>query len=260
MSKRRLKLSIEYDGSDFWGWQIQSKTAERTVQGVLQAAFSRLPGEHSSLKAAGRTDAGVHALAMVAHLDTTTPIANHRLVRALNAHLPFDVRVLTLEPVADDFEAQYDCLYRRYLYRMRYYRDNLSGISLDRQRVLALFRPLASEAMQEAARHFEGEHDFAAFASQESRATLRTVYLCQLLRQDRDLELHIVADGFLRAMVRAIVGTLLKVGEGALSPASIPEILASKDRARAAENAPPHGLYFVEAGYQPWEKVSGKKD
>ncbi len=252
MNQRRLKLTLEYDGTDFLGWQIQAKTGERTVQAVLQAALAKLPGEHSSLKAAGRTDAGVHATAMVAHFDTTTSIPDENLLRAINAHLPFDVRVLELERVADQFEAQYDCLYRRYLYRMRYYREDRSGMSLDRFRVVPLFRPLDTRAMQKATQCLVGKHDFAAFATQESRDTVRTVYLCELNAQGRDLELQIAADGFLRNMVRAIVGTLIKIGEGSQSSESMQEILESKDRSKAGENALPQGLYFVEAGYTAW--------
>ncbi|MCA9840156.1 MAG: tRNA pseudouridine(38-40) synthase TruA [Trueperaceae bacterium] len=251
--KRRLKLTLEYDGSAFFGWQIQTKTGERTVQGVLQGALAKLPGEHSSLKAAGRTDAGVHALAMAAHFDTTTSIPDNRLLRALNANLPPDVRVLKLEPVSDTFEAQYDCLYRQYLYRMRYYRDDLSGMSLDRFRVLPLFRELDAEAMQAATTWLLGKHDFAAFATQETRATVREIYLCKLEITGRDLSLQIAADGFLRNMVRAVVGTLIKVGEGVFQPEDIKGILESKDRAQAGDNVPPQGLYFVKAGYDPWK-------
>ena len=135
---RRFKLTLEYDGTDFYGWQVQSRTGERTVQGVLQAAWRKLPGQHSSLKAAGRTDAGVHALAMTAHLDTDTPVEDSKLARALNAHLPPDVRVLDVERVPDTFEAQYSCLYRAYRYRMCLTRGDLSGTALERWRVLHL--------------------------------------------------------------------------------------------------------------------------
>lgn len=249
---RRLKLSLEYDGTHFYGWQVQAKTGERTVQGALQRAWAKLPGMHSVLKAAGRTDAGVHALAMVAHLDTDTPVADAALVRALNAHLPADVRVLKAEAVARSFEAQYDCRYRRYLYRMRLVREDAAGSALDRLRVLHLFRKVDVAAMQRAARHFEGIRDFSALATQEARSRERAVYLCHLESDGRDLSLHIAANGFLRGMVRAVVGTLLEVGEGKLPPDAVADVLASKDRARAGKNVPPHGLYFVEAGYEPW--------
>ena len=259
---RRLKLTLEYDGTDFFGWQVQARTGERTVQGVVQEAWAKLPGTHTSLRAAGRTDAGVHALAMVAHLDTDTPVEEADLTRALNAHLPPDVRVLNVVGVAPTFDAQYDCRYRRYLYRLRFTQKNAAGAALDRFRVLHLFQDMDVTAVQRAARHFEGMRDFSALATQETRSRERTVYLCRLdsdgsNNNSRDVTLHIAADGFLRGMVRAVVGTLLEVGTGRLTPDEVLEVLDSKDRARAGKNVPPHGLYFVEAGYEAWGLEDG---
>ncbi|MGL4608793.1 MAG: tRNA pseudouridine(38-40) synthase TruA [Trueperaceae bacterium] len=250
---RRIKLALEYDGTNFHGWQLQAKTLERTVQGVLLAALAKLPGEHKNLKAAGRTDAGVHAVAMVAHLDTTTPIPNEKLALALNAHLPEDVRVYRIENVNADFDAQFDCLYRRYVYKMKLARDYFQGTALERGKVLFLFQKLNVAKMQEAARLFEGTHDFTSLATQETRETTRTIYLCELEHKERELNLHIAADGFLRNMVRAVVGTLLEVGEGKLQPSDITRILNAKDRSQAGQNVPPYGLYFVAASYKPWE-------
>jgi tRNA pseudouridine38-40 synthase len=251
----RLKLTLEYDGSNFHGWQLQAKTLERTIQGVMQEAFAKLPGEHKNLKAAGRTDAGVHAVAMVAHIDTTTSIPKEKLMLALNAHLPEDVRVYKIETVDNEFDAQFDCLYRRYVYKMKLARDHFQSTALERGRILFLYQELDVKKMQEAAKHFEGKYDFASLATQETRETIRTVYLCELEINGRELNLHIAADGFLRNMVRAVVGTLLEVGEGKLQPSDITEILESKDRSQAGQNVPPHGLYFVEAGYKPWKKA-----
>lgn len=250
--KHRLKLTLEFDGQDFHGFQVQTKTGERTVQAVVQRAFAQLPGHHAPLRSAGRTDAGVHALALVVHIDTDTPVSTDQILRALNAHLPPDVRVLGVEDVPDTFEAQYSCLYRRYVYKMRFYRDNLSSNALDRNRVVPIYRSLDVGAMQAAARHFEGTRDFSALATQETRSRVKTVHLCRLDADNRDLTLHVAADGFLRGMVRAVVGTLIRVGEGKLRPEDIAGILESKDRRRASENAPPFGLYFAEAGYEPW--------
>ncbi len=249
---RRIKLTLEYDGSAFFGWQVQAATGERTVQGVLAAALADIPRTVPKVRAAGRTDAGVHALAMVAHYDTDDAIAEDKIVRALNARLPPDVRILAAKEVAADFEAQYHCLYRRYLYRMRLVRDDLSGRALDRNRVLHLAQRLDIPAMQQAAAAFVGRHDFAALATQETRSTEREVYLCELTRDGRDLRLETAADGFLRNMVRAVVGTLLWVGEGRRRPEDIVPLLASRDRRQAGPNVPPHGLYFAEAGYTPW--------
>ena len=254
---RRIKLTLEYDGTDFHGWQVQAKTGERTVQGEIEKALASVPGARPRIMAAGRTDAGVHALAMVAHYDTEDAIPVNKVPGALNVRLPRDVVVLGAEEVPLTFQSQFDCLYRRYLYRMRLAREGTQGRALERHHVLFLSRRLDLGAMTRAAPLFEGAHDFAALATQETRGTERTLYVCRLETQEsltlHDLTLHVVGDGFLRNMVRAIVGTLLYVGEGKLVPEDVPKILASRDRQRAGPNVPPHGLYFAEAGYEAWE-------
>ena len=249
---RRIRLTVEYDGTFFYGWQVQARTGERTVQGVLEAALAEIPGARPRVMAAGRTDAGGHALAMTAHYDTEDRIPTSKIVRALNARLPSDVRVLAAEEAPPDFESQFSCRYRRYLYRMRSLRAGLAGSALERGRILFLPQRLDTGAMQEAASHFEGTHDFAALATQETRPTVRTVYLCRLAVSGPDYTLHVAADGFLRNMVRALVGTLLWVGEGKLHARDIPQLLEAKDRRKMGPNVPPHGLYFAEAGYTPW--------
>ena len=248
----RLRLTLEYDGTDFYGWQRQA-TGERTVQGALEDAFARLPGAHGPVVGAGRTDAGVHALAMVAHVDTTTQIPHEKLRLALNAHLPGDVAVLRVAPAGADFEAQFSATYRRYLYRMRVLRGDPRGQALLRRRVLALHRQVDVAAMREAAAGLVGRRDFASFATQETRSTVRTLHLCDLRPEFGELRLHVAADGFLRSMVRTVVGTLLWVGKGKLRPSDIDAVLAARDRTRAGHNVAPHGLYFVEAGYEAWD-------
>ncbi len=256
---RRLKLTIEFDGTDFSGWQLQT-TGERTVQDTVQQALKRLPGPHSPLAGAGRTDRGVHALAMVAHVDTGLAIPPEKVRLALNAHLPADVRILEVEEVPDGFEAQYACLYRRYLYRLRVVRGNPRGLALDRHRVLAVHRQMDVAAMQEAASLLAGTHDFSSFATQETRSRVRTVLLSELREERGELRYHVVADGFLRNMIRTIVGTLLWVGKGKLQPADLPRILAAKDRTLAGHNVAAHGLYFVEAGYGPFEREPSEEN
>ena len=214
----------------FFGWQVQAKTGERTVQGVVEAALADVPGAAPRIMAAGRTDAGVHALAMTAHYLTedTVPIA--KVPAALNARLPADVRVLHAEAVGSRVRGAV----RLPLPPLRIsdaptFRDGLAGSALDRQRVLFLTQRLDTAAMHAAAPHFEGTHDFAALATQETRPTVRTVFLCRLVVSGPALTLHVAADGFLRNMVRALVGTLLWVGEGKLTPADIPALLAAKE-------------------------------
>ena len=247
--KRRIKLTIEYDGTNFHGWQIQNKTKERTVQGELQAALKKLPGTCSSLKGAGRTDAGVHAIAMTAHLDTNTKLSNKKLLEAINAHLDNDLVVIDIETVSKNFEAQFSAKYRHYIYRMRLARHDKRSLALQRNRVLAIYKDLDIEQMQIAAKYFEGTHDFSSFATQETRQCKRTVYFCKVTKNRNELRLSIAADGFVRGMVRAIVGTLIEVGEGKISAADIANIVAAKDRSKAGKNVKAHGLYFLKAGY-----------
>lgn len=251
-TRRRVSLELEFDGTGFNGWQRQAQ-GERTVQGVLEGAIGRLPGEHGSVLGAGRTDAGVHALAMVAQVDTTSQLSDEKLRLALNAHLPHDVRVIEVVTRAPTFQVQFDCLYRRYLYRMRLVNGDPRGLAVNRNRVLAVFAQVDEAAMRCACSDLVGRHDFSALATQETRSTVREVHLCELRAERGELRLHIAANGFLRNMVRAIVGTLLSVGSGKLRPEDVAAILESRDRARAGHNVAPHGLYFVEAGYQPWD-------
>ncbi len=248
---RRIRFTLEFDGTAFYGWQRQA-AGERTVQAVVEEALAKLPGDHGSVVAAGRTDTGVHALAMVAHVDTGSTIPDEKLRLALNAHLPKDVVVLRLETADEGFHAQFDCRYRRYLYRLRVTRNDPRGLALQRYRVLPVFRHLDVTAMQAACVPMLGRHDFSTFATRETRTRERTLHLCELREEGGELRLHIAADGFLRGMVRTVVGTLLWVGKGKLRPDAIPGLLAARDRTLAGRNVAPHGLYFVEAGYAPW--------
>lgn len=257
--KRRLKMTIEFDGTNFRGWQWQP-TGERTVQAVLQEALARLPGNHSPLFAAGRTDAGVHALALVAHFDTDVNITDTKLRLALNAHLPGDVTVLRLETVAPDFEAQYSCRWRRYLYRLRVVNPEPRGLALDRHRVLPVHVQPDVPAMQAAAVALAGRHDFSSFATQETRTTVRTVLLSELRVESGELRYHVAADGFLRNMIRTIIGTLLWVGTGKLQAADIGPLLEARDRNQAGPNVAPHGLYFVQAGYSEFDAARSEEN
>ena len=156
--------------------------------------------------------------------------------------------VLDVASVRGDFEAQYDCRYRRYLYRMRPARDDPRGLALERHRVLPVLRRVDVPAMQAATHHLVGRHDFSSFATQETRTPVRTVHLCELRVDGAELRLHVAGDGFLRNMVRTIVGTLLWVGKGKLRADDVADVLAARDRARAGPNVGPQGLYFVGGG------------
>ncbi len=270
-SANRFKLVLEWDGTGFAGWQSQSQ-GERTVQDVLETALVPF-GLLGRVMAAGRTDAGVHALAMPVHVVISHNIAAPQLLRALNARLPQDVRVLTANATDEDFHARFSCKWRAYRYRI------LSApipSALERNRVLWIPQRLEVAPMRHAAKWLEGEHDFAAFATQEERQTVRRLFECSVRslpmavalnhaslpgrrvanyadRTDQLIEVHLVGESFLRHMVRGIVGTLLEVGLGKIESGQVRRILESRQRDQAGPNVAAHGLYFLEAGYEAWE-------
>lgn len=246
----RWRLTLSWDGAEFVGWQ--SQPGARSVQDTLwQALWPLLAGPGSAFRpvAAGRTDAGVHAEAMTAHVDVR--LGSFRpgapqLARAINAHLPPDLAVTDIKPAAPGFHARFSCTGRAYVYRV---------VNAPQRRPLwagrALHHPARLDVamMQEAASFLIGEHDFAAFATQEERQTVRELRRLDVRRAGELTEFHVAGESFLRYMVRGLVGTLLSVGEGKLDSAQVAGILASQQRAQAGANAPPHGLYFAQAEY-----------
>ena len=251
---RRLRLMLEYDGTDFAGWQVQSK-GERTVQGAFEAALEPL-GAFSRPIAAGRTDAGVHALRMPAHVDVGHDIPARNVLRALNSRLPPDVRVLEVSEAQEGFHARFSCQWRAYRYRVH---NAPIASALERHRALWVPQKLNVDAMNAAAVHLIGQHDFSAFATQEERQTVRQVHAAEWISgawisgAQSPLEFRITGESFLRHMVRSIVGTLLEVGLGKLEPDGLHRILESRARANAGPNVVPHGLYFSGAGYEAWK-------
>ena len=246
---RTLRLTLEYDGAAFEGWQAQA-SGHRTVQGALEAAVARVTGQRIRVTASGRTDAGVHAEAQVASLRLDTELAPDRLRGALNGVLPPDVAVLAVEPAAESFHARRDATSKLYRYRIW---NGPARSPLSVSRALCLQRPLDLGAMRTAAHAFLGTHDFASFQAAGSSvvSTRRT-----LLRLDVDgepsgcVELHVEGTGFLRHMVRILAGTLLTVGSGRRAPGAMPAILAARDRRRAGPTAPAHALTLVEVYYR----------
>jgi tRNA pseudouridine38-40 synthase len=252
---RRLRLTLEYEGTDFAGWQVQAK-GERTIQGVLESALEPL-GAFARPIAAGRTDTGVHALAMPVHVDVGFDVPALGVQRALNARLPADVRVLECRNAPDGFHARFSCAWRSYRYRIL---NAPTASALERYRALWVPQRLEVAPMRHAAERLVGRFDFAAFATQENRQTEREVFECTVrsvpapfMRAQEFIEVRITGESFLRHMVRGIVGTLLEVGLGKLESTEMGRILQSRDRAQAGANVAPHGLYFAAAGYQPWK-------
>ncbi len=252
---RRLRLHLEWDGTDFHGWQAQSQ-GERTVQGVLEAALEPL-GAFNRPMAAGRTDTGVHALEMPIHIDAGFSLSAQSTLKALNARLPPDVRVLSCVEMDENFHARFSCHWRSYSYRIL---NTPTASALERSRALWVPYRLEVAPMRHAAQHLIGRFDFAAFATKEERQTVREVLFCEVRavaapfsRGADFIEIRIIGESFLRHMVRGIVGTLLEVGGGKLQSEDVLRILESRDRGQAGSNVPPHGLYFVKAGYTPWQ-------
>ncbi|GGM98467.1 tRNA pseudouridine synthase A [Thermus composti] len=245
---RRILVLVEYDGTGFKGLQRQGPGL-RTVQGELEKA---LPGIGALPKAvaAGRTDAGVHALAMPFHFDLESAIPVARIPEALNRLLPEDLKVVRALEVVPDFHARKDALWRAYRYRILL-RPHPSPLL--RHRAFWVGRPLDLKAMEEALSLLPGRHNFLGFATAEVREGLRELYEARLeaVEGEAGLEVHLYFRGqsFLRGQVRGMVGTLLEVGLKKRPPESLLEILRTGDRRLAGPTAPPQGLYFLEAAY-----------
>jgi len=243
----RYKLTIEYDGGPFVGWQIQDNGP--SVQGVLAAAVEAFCGEKVSVQGAGRTDAGVHALGQVAHCDVTKNLSPGRFRDAMNAHLrPNPIAVLSAEIVPDTFEARFSAVKRHYLYRIRNSRANLA---LDVGRVWRVPRKLDAPAMHRAAQRLIGKHDFTTFRDTECQAKSPEKTLDQLdvTCEGDAIDIVTSARSFLHSQVRSMVGSLVWVGEGRWSADDLAAALAARNRAACGVVAPPDGLYLVRVDY-----------
>lgn len=243
----RWRLTVEYDGGPFMGWQRQEHGP--SVQQALEDALRRMTGEEAAFTAAGRTDAGVHALAMSTHVDVMKSLTSHRLREGLNALVrPKPISVLRVEEVADDWHARFSCIGRRYLYRILARRP---PPALDLGRVWHIAVPLDVDAMLEAAAHLVGRHDFTTFRSAhcQSDSPVKTLDSLEVSRVGEEIHIAAAARSFLHHQVRSMVGCLALVGRGQWRPGDMKKALEARDRAALGFNAPPHGLYFVEAIY-----------
>jgi tRNA pseudouridine38-40 synthase len=243
----RFRLLVEYDGRPFMGWQRQAHGP--SVQQAIEAAIGAITHEQVTLHAAGRTDAGVHALAMTAHVDIAKPISALRLADGVNAKLrPLPVAILAAEEVADDFHARFSCIGRRYLYRIA---NRRAPLALEAGRAWRVPVLLAEEDMNDAAQVLVGKHDFTTFRSAHCQADSPVKTLDRLIvtRRDSTIEIEAAARSFLHHQVRSMVGCLELVGRGKWTKADLQAALDAADRAALGFNAPPDGLYFVEALY-----------
>ncbi len=243
----RFKLILEYDGGAFVGWQRQDNGP--SVQQALEEAVTGFCGETATVHGAGRTDAGVHALGQVAHLDLEKPTTAETLRDAVNAHLkPAPVAVLAAEVAADDFHARFSATERRYLYRIVNRRPPLA---LERGRAWWVPRPLDAAAMHAAAQVLVGKHDFSSFRASECQAKspVKTLTAIEVSRLAEAIEIRARAPSFLHHQVRNFAGTLRLVGEGKWSAAKVKQVLEARDRNAAGQTAPAEGLYLTEVVY-----------
>ena len=243
----RYKLTIEYDGTPFAGWQIQA--SDLSVQGVLTEAIAAFAGERVSVNGAGRTDAGVHALGQVAHVDLSKEWDTDTVRDALTAHLrPHPVAVVAAERVADDFDARFSAVKRHYLYLIV---NRRADLTLERGRAWRVGKPLDARAMHAAAVRLVGKHDFSTFRDAECQAKspVKTLDRLDVHRDGDNVSIEASARSFLHSQVRSMVGSLVAVGEGRWSGADLSTALAARDRAACAPVAPPEGLYLVRVDY-----------
>ena len=243
----RFALTVEYDGRPFMGWQRQGHGP--SVQAAIERALLAVTGEAVAVHAAGRTDAGVHASAMRAHVDVARPFAPFRLMEAINALLrPDPVAILACEPVADDWHARFSCLGRRYRYRIV---NRRAPLTVERGLAWRVTRPLDADAMASGAARLVGRHDFTTFRSAHCQADspVRTLDRLDVVRDGERIDVFASARSFLHHQVRSMVGCLAMVGQGQWSADDLADALTARDRARLGLNAPPDGLYFTGAAY-----------
>lgn len=243
---RNIRLTIEYDGKDFNGWQKQPN--KLNIQGEIERAIYDITGQKSELIASGRTDAGVHALAQVANFKTDSKIPTSKIPIALNTKLKRSIRIINAEEVDERFHSRYNCKKKTYRYIIN---NSPNGTAIYRNLEYNFSGSLDIQKMQKAVKYFEGEHDFKAFKASgtSSKSSIRKIFLGEVYKENNRVIIEITGNGFLYNMVRIISGTLLEVGTGKINPESIPEIIKSKDRTKAGKTLPPNGLYLAKVEY-----------
>lgn len=245
----RFRMTVEYDGTPYVGWQRQENGP--SVQGALETAVLSLTGETVSIRGAGRTDSGVHALGQVVHVDLSRAWVPHKLRNALNAHLAMAgerVAVLAVAAVDDAFDARFSAIRRHYLYRII---SRPARLAVEAQRAWWVPKPLDHEAMHAAAQTLVGHHDFTTFRSAHCQATspVRTLDRLDVTRSGELIEIRASAQSFLHNQIRSFAGTLKLAGEGKMTPADVRAALDARDRAACGPVAPPEGLFFMKVDY-----------
>jgi len=242
----KIALGIEYCGSRYQGWQKQP--SDLNIQGRIEQALSVVADAHIEVVCAGRTDAGVHALGQVAHFETTVIRSDRSWVLGANSHLPADIRIHWAQQMSDDFHARFSAIARQYTYILS---NSFIRPGVFNQQIAWYFKSLQLKPMQEALQYLRGEHDFSAFrgAFCQAKTTVREIQSFSIEQRNQFFIFTVQANAFLHHMVRNLVGSLIKVGEGSCSPGWIKDVLSSKKRVNAGVTAPAEGLYFMQACY-----------
>ena len=245
---RNIKLTIEYDGKDFNGWQKQPN--KLNIQGEIERAIKQITGEEVDLTASGRTDAGVHALGQVANFKTNSNIPIEKIPIALNSNLKKSIVIKSAEEVEERFHSRLNCKRKTYRYIIN---NSKYGTAIYRNLETHIPMKLDIQKMQEAVKYFEGEHDFKAFKASgtSSKSSVRTIYKTEVIDAGNErIYIELTGNGFLYNMVRIIAGTLVEVGLGKIEPNEIKTIIESKKRENAGKTLPPQGLYLVNVEYE----------
>ena len=243
---RNIKLTIEYDGKDFNGWQKQPM--KLNIQGTIEQAIKQITGEDVNLNASGRTDAGVHALGQVANFKTNSKIPIEKFAIAINSKLKRSIVIKKAEEVDERFHSRLSCKRKTYRYIIN---NSPEGTAIYRNLETHIPQKLDVEKMKKAVKYFEGEHDFKAFKASgtSSKSSIRTIYEANVYQENEKIMIELTGNGFLYNMVRIIAGTLVEVGFGKLEPEKIPEIIQEEKRENAGKTLPPNGLYLVKVMY-----------
>ena len=245
---RNIRLTIEYDGKDFNGWQKQPN--KLNIQGTIEKAIEKITGEKVDLMASGRTDRGVHAISQVANFKTNSKLPIEKFPIAINSNMKSSIRIKNAEEVDERFHSRLSCKKKTYRYVIN---NSKYGSAIYRNLETHIPVKLDVEKMKEAVKYFEGEHDFKAFRASgtSSKSSVRTIYKAEVIeKQDERIWIELTGNGFLYNMVRIIAGTLVDVGLGKFKPEEIKDIIESKDRQKAGKTLAPQGLFLVNVEYE----------
>ena len=244
---RNIKLTIEYDGKDFNGWQKQPN--KLNIQGTIEQAIKSITGEEIELNASGRTDAGVHALGQVANFKTNSQIPIEKFSIAINSKLKRSIVIKKAEEVDEKFHSRLSCKKKTYRYIIN---NTEEGSAIYRNLETHIQPKLDVEKMNQAVKYFEGEHDFKAFKASgtSNKSSIRTIYEAKVYKKEDRIYIELTGNGFLYNMVRIIAGTLVDVGIGKIEPEKVAEIIESKKRENAGKTLPPNGLYLLKVIYE----------